>query len=118
VGAQSRSHSPDADPHGWDARYMVTYLLGAGFSKAFHSPMPLMRELGERVLDQLGLGAEVLGPFGGDLEAWLSYLANRQPWDDVPTSLDNEATFTRASEAIAVSKLTPGGSRCSNNLTG
>lgn len=81
---------------------MVTYLLGAGFSKAFHSPMPLMRELGERVLDQLGLGAEVLGPFGGDLEAWLSYLANRQPWDDVPTSLDNEATFTRASEAIAV----------------
>ena len=80
---------------------MDAYLLGAGFSKAFHSPMPLMGELGEEVVKELGLVPDPLGPFAGDLEGWLSYLASRQPWDDLPTSLENEATFTRASAAIA-----------------
>ena len=46
-----------------------TYLLGAGFSKAFHQSMPLMNELAGEVLLELGLDAEVLSPFRDDLEA-------------------------------------------------
>jgi len=34
-------------------------------------------------------------------EAWLSYLATRQPWEDDVTTAQNEATFLQASAAIA-----------------
>ena len=78
-----------------------TYLLGAGFSKAFHQSMPLMNELAGEVLLELGLDAEVLSPFRDDLEAWLSYIATRQPWEDDVTAAQNEATFLQASAAIA-----------------
>jgi hypothetical protein len=45
---------------------MKVVLLGAGFSRAISSEMPLMKELGPLVLERLHLPAGTLAPFGGD----------------------------------------------------
>lgn len=79
---------------------MDVYLLGAGFSKAMHSSMPVMSELGPAVLEQLSLSPEELAPFRGDVEMWLSYLSDRQPWDNEDVGLTNRALFVRASGAV------------------
>lgn len=77
------------------------FLLGAGFSKGFHPPMPLMADLADRVVSALGIDPDELKAFNGDFEAWLSYLSTRQPWDSESTALRNLATFQEASDVIA-----------------
>lgn len=93
MGAVTR---PEPPPH-----IRRTYLLGAGFSRGFHRPMPLMADLAARVVDELGVEPDHLAVFNHDLEAWLSYLSVRQPWDDESTALRNLATFRDASAVIA-----------------
>ena len=80
---------------------MDMYLLGAGFSKAIYSGMPLMDDLGRELVGALNLDRDTLVPFGGNLETWLSYLAEDQPWLSDKENLKNTALFMGASEAIA-----------------
>jgi len=79
---------------------MDVFLLGAGFSKALHQAMPLMSELGATVCRNLQLPDETLEPFGGDFEAWFSYLAEPQPWFSNAEAHDNAAMFERASQQV------------------
>lgn len=80
---------------------MDAYLLGAGFSKAIHTDMPLMRELGNRMVVDLGLDPATLEPFNNNLEVWLSYLAQEQPWHTEIKNLQNRALFLEASQSIS-----------------
>src|SRR5699024_12869493 len=80
---------------------MDMYLLGAGFSKAIYSGMPLMDDLGRELVGALNLDRDTLVPFGGNVETWLSYLAEDQPWLSDKENLKNTALFMGASEAIA-----------------
>jgi hypothetical protein len=77
------------------------YILGAGFSRGFNPAMPLMADLAYEVTRALSLEPTVLESFNGDVEAWLSYLATRQPWDSEAAALRNLATFQEASSVIA-----------------
>lgn len=78
------------------------YLLGAGFSHAVSTHMPLLAGLGAEVtarLDPAVLPRGLrLAP--ADFESWLSYLAGDQPWLDEPTRLDNRAAFLRVSYVL------------------
>ena len=81
------------------------FVLGAGFSRAISPEMPVMTELSRAVRKYLvkidrPLPASVTG-FGDDLERWLSFLAERQPWLDESTNLHNRASFADVSIAIA-----------------
>lgn len=75
-------------------------LLGAGFSKAVVPSMPLLPELGEGVLRALRLPMTTLQDFGGNVETWLSYLSEEQPWLTPAQNLRNRAVFLEASDAI------------------
>lgn len=63
--------------------------------------MPTMAELGRFILDDLNLPEDTLAPFRGNLEAWLSFIAEPQPWLSEAEVHDNTARFLRASHAIA-----------------
>ena len=75
------------------------FILGAGFSKAISSEMPTLAELSERVRDGLlnykfRLPVEI-DNMGDNIEAWMTYLSQRQPWlkeyeNDKNRSLDGE----------------------------
>lgn len=81
------------------------FLLGAGFSRAIDSGMPLTRELTGRILDRV---AHVFDPesiksipfLDNDFEKGLSYLAVGQPWLLEPERLRNRALFLDLSDAI------------------
>jgi hypothetical protein len=77
------------------------FVLGAGFSRAVSHKLPLLRDLGAEVLADLGIDASALEPFGGSIEAWLSYLSTDQPWLDGIDTIQNRALFLRASESVA-----------------
>ena len=75
-------------------------LLGSGFSKAVFSGMPTLAELSIMVLERLQLDSDILQPFAGDLEQWLSFLSTDQPWLDDFENLSNRSLFLRASSAV------------------
>lgn len=75
-------------------------ILGSGFSRAIADVMPTMPELGTAVLAELDLDAEVLTPFGGNLEQWMTYLSIDQPWLTSAQNYDNRGRFARVSEAV------------------
>ncbi len=77
-----------------------TFIVGAGFSKAVHSGMPTLHELGTDVLRALDLPADHLRPFGENLEEWLSYLAGDQPFLRDEDNLRHRALFLEVAEAI------------------
>lgn len=79
------------------------FILGAGFSKAVSEQMPTLRELGVQLQNRMGLHDGVLAPnrFGGDVELWLSYLAQRHPWLSESASLRNRAMFLDISTALS-----------------
>lgn len=52
------------------------------------------------VLQRLQLDPNVLQPFAGDLEQWLSFLSADQPWLDDFENLSNRSLFLRASSAV------------------
>ena len=65
------------------------FILGAGFSKAISEQMPLLKELGQQ-LEVCGTGGFIGSiQFGGNVELWLSYLAQRHPWLSEPETLRN-----------------------------
>ena len=77
------------------------YLLGAGFSRAVSDRMPLLDELSKSVrLDVLG-PQEEYPPLSENLELWLSYLSQPQPWLHEIENLRNQALALELTEAIA-----------------
>ena len=66
------------------------FILGAGFSKAINVNMPIMKDLSEEVIGKLrsisGMeGSHISIPstlfhFGYDIERWITYLSQQQPW--------------------------------------
>lgn len=60
------------------------FIVGAGFSRAANEAMPTMRELSEHVLPPLrgrdSRLADRLGRMGPNVELWMSYLSQSQPW--------------------------------------
>jgi len=79
------------------------FILGAGFSKAIYSGMPLLRELGMKALTHLSHDAPYIPPGldPTDFEGWLSYLSDDQPWLLPEESLRNRAGFLRISRLIS-----------------
>lgn len=82
------------------------FILGAGFSKAIYPEMPLLNELGKNLLRR-----EVWQPsnneieeleyrFGKDVELWLTFLSEEQPWLDEIQNLKNRALFLQISRKI------------------
>ena len=57
------------------------FILGAGFSKAISDSMPTMAELSFAVREKVGKNqlAE-LARLGNDIERWMTYLSQSQPW--------------------------------------
>lgn len=79
------------------------FLIGAGFSRAVSDEMPLLSELGTKVVshldDRFAPTHVRLRP--EDFELWLSYLAGDQPWLDEAERLQNRASFLAASRVLA-----------------
>ena len=76
-------------------------LLGAGFSRAVDDAMPLLNDLAQQIIPELPVPHDVLAPFNEDLEQWMSFLAQDQPWLDDSTNLQNQALFRQAAIAVA-----------------
>lgn len=81
------------------------FLLGAGCSHAVSESMPLTNQLGAEVAVQLaryGHDVSILtNQFGGDFEAWMTYLAEGRPWVSEADNLRDRALFLDASHSIA-----------------
>src|ERR1700721_1082147 len=78
-------------------------VLGAGFSHAINREMPVIDQLGDRVVHQHPfLGFRVTkAPFqDGSFEKWLSTLAEDQPYLTAGENAGNRATFVQLSGAI------------------
>ena len=78
-------------------------ILGAGFSHALSSEMPLTDQLGDRVLREKQFWGYrgVKSPFtSGGFEKWLSTLAEDQPYLSAAENLANRALFVQLSGAI------------------
>ena len=60
------------------------FILGAGFSKAIHSGMPTLADLTDEVTRRLrGSEGSLPQPLIGlenNIEFWITYLSQRQPW--------------------------------------
>jgi len=60
------------------------FILGAGFSKAIAAQMPTMAELGAEVRKRLsgeaGLASAIPASLGDNIEMWMTYLSQPQPW--------------------------------------
>lgn len=78
-------------------------ILGAGFSRALSSDMPLTDELGTAVINDPEIAKDRSFPAqfsDGRFESWLSRLAEPQPDLTDAVNLENRATFMRVSERI------------------
>lgn len=66
------------------------FILGAGFSKAISEAMPTMANLSTKIIDRLEMLAkqdeapfhihDTLLEFDNNIELWMTYLSQRQPW--------------------------------------
>ncbi|MFL2002300.1 hypothetical protein [Microbacterium sp. A1-JK] len=80
----------------------TAYVLGAGFSLAASSEMPITDELGRRAAARLELDdLPAFSPGGITFESWLTWLAERQPFLSEAEHLQDRARFAELSEAIA-----------------
>ena len=73
-------------------------VLGAGFSKAVDSSFPITDELGHQAIALAGM-PPVSRFQGGNFEAWLSFLAEPQPFFSHARNLANQADFARLVDA-------------------
>ncbi|MGN7970209.1 hypothetical protein [Microbacterium sp. 22296] len=81
----------------------TAYVLGAGFSLAASSEMPITDELGRRAAARLDLDdLPAFSPIGITFENWLTWLAERQPFHSEAEHLQDSARFAELSEAIAI----------------
>ena len=59
------------------------FILGAGFSKAIYDSMPTMAELSSAILEngeKVGLPVAELARLDNNIERWMTYLSQSQPW--------------------------------------
>jgi hypothetical protein len=79
-------------------------VLGAGFSRAISASLPLTDELGQLAVEEAEARAQKPIPHpvfqDGNFEAWLSGLAEDQPYLSTAANLENRALFLRVSEGI------------------
>lgn len=81
-------------------------ILGAGFSKAISDHMPLTNPLGSQVIKAAGLEDDPRVPASGfddngvTFEAWLSTLAEDQPYLTERQNFENRATFSQIVEVL------------------
>jgi len=76
------------------------FLLGAGFSKAVSTEMPVLSELSSQIKE---LGIELPSPLStldDNLELWLSYLSQPHPWLRESQNLKNQAAAFDITEAV------------------
>jgi len=79
------------------------FILGAGFSRALSTRMPLTDELGNACLalnDLRGAHGVPAKFTGGRFETWLSSIAEPQPYLPEPSNLENQVLFVKFSDAI------------------
>lgn len=75
------------------------FVLGAGFSRAISSSMPVTDKLGQTLQKDY---PEVFGSIGSrSFETWLSQRAEAQPYLSTAGNLQNQAVFTAATRLIA-----------------
>ena len=71
------------------------FILGAGFSKAINYRMPTMDELSSAVLrnlENVGLCVpDALDDLGNNIELWMTYLSQVQPWLKASDNYFNKA---------------------------
>jgi hypothetical protein len=84
----------------------LVFVLGAGFSRAISTAMPITSSLAYEVQERLDQRGSPVPPqhqslFGENLEAWLTYLVGEQPWLSRSQNLRNHALFYEAAEEIA-----------------
>ena len=88
------------------------FILGAGFSKAINSSMPTMEELSRKVIAKLNDSPfpihEKLYRLGDNIESWMTYLSQPQPWLPEEDHLRNKALATEIRRHISdiISDLT------------
>ncbi len=100
--AQGCPVAPSVSPMRDDQGMSDVFVLGAGFSKAINAAMPVLAGLGNRVIKDLGdqrldAGKDLAVD---NLEDWLSYLAQDQPWLSEAENLLNRATFLRVTPLL------------------
>lgn len=83
----------------------TTYILGAGFSRAVSSDMPITDELGSLAADRMGLvHVSTVPHFVGDgitFETWMTWLSERQPYQSESEHLEDQAMFARFTQTLA-----------------
>lgn len=85
---------PNGPPKGSGGTDSEVFVLGAGFSRAISSAMPLMSDLGFEVATRIDREND-LERFGGNLETWMDYLAERHPWVDRVTKPEESGSLSR-----------------------
>ena len=74
------------------------FILGAGFSKAINGAMPTMDELSTEVIARLKKSPfqiqDTLHQLGNNIELWMTYLSQPQPWLKDEHHLRNKALAT------------------------
>ena len=75
------------------------FLLGAGFSKAVSDSMPVMAELSEALRKRVELPHYVTA-LGDNVEHWMTYLSQPQPWITQAANLQHKATFLTLTQEI------------------
>jgi hypothetical protein len=86
------------------------FVLGAGSSKGIHQSMPLTRDLWDALglwLQEAGYPVsdaerELFSGMSANLELWLSYLAQQQPFLTEVETMRNRARFLEVADALAV----------------
>ena len=79
------------------------FILGAGFSKAISDSMPTMAELSSAILEnreKVDLPVAALLRLGNDIELWMTYLSQSQPWLKTPENDRNKAFAGQLREQI------------------
>jgi hypothetical protein len=70
------------------------FLIGSGFSKAISNSMPLLRDLSKELLCQGdGLISSELRNMGENVEHWMTFLSQPQPWLFGSGQLEKQSTF-------------------------
>ncbi len=85
----------------------AVFILGAGFSRAISAHMPLTDELGKLVIESLPeetirtLNSPIFSAEGLTFEAWLSWMAERQPYESESDFYSRFAQFLILQSEIA-----------------
>ena len=88
-----------------ETRGRDVFILGAGFSKAIAMQMPTMVELGAEVRERLAevpsLSSAIPDSLGDNIELWMTYLSQPQPWLREPDIYLHRSLGGRIRQSIA-----------------